>query len=671
MQSVATTMSDMHSAAGDMTLDADASVMTTTSVATSQGGKKGRARKAATAKTRKTKVKKDEAVEILEDSEAPPPPPPKPTRGRKRGSEEVEDSIVMTVEVPAPKRRATRGKVSDAMADKTATMMADAQDTDMGDAPPAPPAKQPAGRKKGRASNAKTTTTTTTRKASATSLKAKASTASLRAQAAAALDDDDLERQLQADLERPLTEDEYMTADSESERTKPAAPPAGKATAKKSASSSRKATARNQQEHQRDDYAMFDPAPVPDDDAQVEEELRALETEMNAEQEREQEPLEVPKKGRKTGGTRKASKQTRKAKAAAPPPPPEPAAEEQPEVEEDSIVVSSVAPEPEAAVLEDPDTSSGTVVNKTEASRPAAAATATAVAKPRGRPKKNSAVSQPVIAEQAEPEPTDAATATPQPDDAVSVVVGPPVPSSHPLTSTAQAQQTQTQSHSQHSRNVNKSLPPPPPPSPPPQSEKPTAAQQPQPQPQPPATPRRLAANRTTGAHPSASANAKQATLSPSQSPQSSDAENRPPSSRPAGGSSGAAKRVVLAPPVPALVPPATPGGRNGNAYASPSRRNVVAGLRSAQPWRAVDLDLVFALVGEGEERGEVDVDGLLRRGGAELSTPERDMTVEEWIFYNAGLAEQMLKAECEGMVSKFEVEGGRAMRVLEGLVVE
>src|SRR4051794_9531924 len=62
-QSVATTMSDLQSAAGDMTLDPDLSVMTTTSVAT-QGGKKGRPRKAATAKTRKTKAKKEEAVEI-------------------------------------------------------------------------------------------------------------------------------------------------------------------------------------------------------------------------------------------------------------------------------------------------------------------------------------------------------------------------------------------------------------------------------------------------------------------------------------------------------------------------------------------------------------------------------------------------------------------------------
>jgi hypothetical protein len=46
-------------------------------------------------------------------------------------------------------------------------------------------------------------------------------------------------------------------------------------------------------------------------------------------------------------------------------------------------------------------------------------------------------------------------------------------------------------------------------------------------------------------------------------------------------------------------------------------------------------------------------------------------MTVEEWIYYNAGRAEQQLKHECETLVSNFESEGSRAMRVLEGLIVE
>jgi hypothetical protein len=638
VQSVATTMSDMHSAAGDMTLDPDVSVMTTTSVAT-QGSKKGRPRKAATAKTRKTRAKKDEAVEILEDAEdaeMPPPPPAKPSRGRKRGSEAVEDSVVMNTEAPAPKKRAVRGGRATEAVEDSIVMNAEDQEVDMVEAS-APPAKQPAGRKKGRASNAKPTA----RKASAASLKGKASTASLRAQAAM---DDELDQQLQADLERPLTEDEYMTADSESERNKPA--PAIKKHASKKAATSHKPAARSQQEQQ-DDYAMFDPAPVEDDDAQVDEELRALEAEMNIE--KDPEPLQVPKKGKKAG-TRKVSRQTKKAKEPeAPPPPPEPVDEP----EEDSIVVTKlpeVAPEPET--VEDPDTSSGTVVNKTSS------APVTQAKRGRGRPKKTSTASQ-VSTTEAEPEPVVPATQAPPDDaameaednvrDSISVIKPLEKEPSRTLTSGAQAKV---------SRGINKSLPPAPP-SPPPQSEKPAP-------PTPaPATPR---AHHTTAP----SASAKQATISPSQSPQSSDAENQPPSSKPASSSSVAAKRVVLA---AFPLPPTTPGRNMMNASSSPSRRNVVAGLRSTQPWKPVDLDLVFGLVGKGEgeaeAEAEVEVGKLLKRGGTELSTPERNMTVEEWIFYNAGLAEQMLTAECEAMVNKFEVEGGRAMGVLEGLVVE
>jgi hypothetical protein len=37
--------------------------------------------------------------------------------------------------------------------------------------------------------------------------------------------------------------------------------------------------------------------------------------------------------------------------------------------------------------------------------------------------------------------------------------------------------------------------------------------------------------------------------------------------------------------------------------------------------------------------------------------------------MYNASLAEEKLRGECERMVGVFEREGGRAMRVLEGVV--
>lgn len=90
-----------------------------------------------------------------------------------------------------------------------------------------------------------------------------------------------------------------------------------------------------------------------------------------------------------------------------------------------------------------------------------------------------------------------------------------------------------------------------------------------------------------------------------------------------------------------------------------------MAGLRSTAKWAAADLDAVFASPDDG------GVGAQLRKNAAELSTPEKRMTVEEWVYHNAGLAEQKLRHECEAMVSSFEREGTKAMGVLEGLVVD
>ncbi|CAK7265089.1 hypothetical protein SEPCBS57363_001410 [Sporothrix epigloea] len=165
-------------------------------------------------------------------------------------------------------------------------------------------------------------------------------------------------------------------------------------------------------------------------------------------------------------------------------------------------------------------------------------------------------------------------------------------------------------------------------------------------------------------------ASAKQATLSPSQSPQSSDAENHPPSSRPATISAGKVKRVALATmQIPtALAAPSTPGGISTYARpGSPSKRsNTIGGLRSAISWSAVDVDAIFDI---DKENGD-DILGQFLRKGTDLSTPEKAMTVEGFIFHNAGQAERMLKEGCEAMVSVFEQQGTEAMRVLESLEV-
>lgn len=626
MQSVATATS-----VGDVTADHDDSVLTTTSVLTQGGTRKSRTtRRAAplTVKTRKTRAKKDDAVEMHDhepqDTEMPPPPLPKPARGRKRASDAMDEPAVT-----APKKQARRAKISHGV--DSSVLQEEGESI--------APGKPGPGRKKGRASTAKS------RKASSSSLRSQASTASLRARVP---DDDELDRQLQADLERPLTEDEDLAAHSDSEKKKEAATATATATAtaplasppepgptqaargrpRRGTTTPRSST--SSQKQSVDDYAMFDPAPLEVDDDVVHAEFKALEAEMASERAEaqaasqaapEQETLSVPKKGRKPG-TRKASKQTRKAKEPSPPAEPadqpmEDGLEPGPEpVPKDRVIEEAVAEtevnmeNAEAQSAEGHDTSSGTVVTG-ETSRLGSGK------RGRGRPDKKSRPSQPAAEER---------------QQAVVPSAGPARVEVVTVTRTPAAART------------DKSLPPPPPPS--------TARQEPQ---QAPATPR---------VH--ATPSAKQAALSPSQSPQASDAENQPPSSKPARRTPApipaTAKRVVLA---------ATPAR---GVLGSPSRRPVIGGLQSTTPWAAADLDALFPSPvgggGGGDGPGTSGVEELLRQG-SELTSPEKRMTVEEWVLFNAGQADLKLRQECEAMVSAFEREGGRAMAVLEGLVVD
>ena len=51
------------------------------------------------------------------------------------------------------------------------------------------------------------------------------------------------------------------------------------------------------------------------------------------------------------------------------------------------------------------------------------------------------------------------------------------------------------------------------------------------------------------------------------------------------------------------------------------------------------------------------------------LSSPERKMSVQEWILFNAKSGEERLRRECERLVGRFEGEGVRALKALEGIV--
>lgn len=139
-------------------------------------------------------------------------------------------------------------------------------------------------------------------------------------------------------------------------------------------------------------------------------------------------------------------------------------------------------------------------------------------------------------------------------------------------------------------------------------------------------------------------------------SPQSSDAENRPPSTR------RSSRNRVLSPSnkqisqTPQAAKTPSPTKPNANAES----------LRTSRPWIPIDIEDI--LFGVGSDKENANEDGPWGGAKGELTSPEKRMTIEEWIFWNARTGEDKLKRECERLVSHFEREGGRAMRALEGI---
>ncbi|KKK26541.1 hypothetical protein ARAM_005560 [Aspergillus rambellii] len=144
---------------------------------------------------------------------------------------------------------------------------------------------------------------------------------------------------------------------------------------------------------------------------------------------------------------------------------------------------------------------------------------------------------------------------------------------------------------------------------------------------------------------------------SPSLSPQSSDAENQPPSLKPSSQRaqmSSPSKRAPVRIPLAASTP-------------SPSKRNVPSGrLQTSHPWVPIDFDEI--LLASASDKENANLHGALNNIKGELTSPEKKMTVEEWIMWNAKNGEERLKRECERLVGQFEREGARAIRTIEGI---
>ena len=153
---------------------------------------------------------------------------------------------------------------------------------------------------------------------------------------------------------------------------------------------------------------------------------------------------------------------------------------------------------------------------------------------------------------------------------------------------------------------------------------------------------------------------AQTAHSTPAASPQSSDAENHPPSSRPS----------EVRPPLALLSPTKSQMTRIPLAVSTPTRspvKNTFSRLQTSVPWTMTDLEQIFqGTPGQEKENNPFNLSIDAVQGG--LTSPEKKMTVEQWIQFNAQRGEEKFRSECERTVSKFEAEGMRAMKTLEGI---
>ncbi|MCJ1260825.1 hypothetical protein MMC22_000688 [Lobaria immixta] len=154
-----------------------------------------------------------------------------------------------------------------------------------------------------------------------------------------------------------------------------------------------------------------------------------------------------------------------------------------------------------------------------------------------------------------------------------------------------------------------------------------------------------------------------QTTPRPVLSPQSSDAENQPPSSRPS------ATRPPLSVKSPLNKHTLQIRSAACTPTALPSKQSNLR-LQSAAPWVPADVEKLFlGSPAANEENDPFTVVAVIAQSVNEsLTSPEKKLSMEEWIYCKARQAEEKLRSDCERLVGKFEGEGVRALRTLEGI---
>lgn len=124
---------------------------------------------------------------------------------------------------------------------------------------------------------------------------------------------------------------------------------------------------------------------------------------------------------------------------------------------------------------------------------------------------------------------------------------------------------------------------------------------------------------------------------------------------------------IILSPTKTTRIPLAasTPNRSPAKMLLSPSKQ--VSHLSSSVPWIAADLETVLVPSPQASP-GKLSSQLAAAAGG--LTSPEKKMSVEQWVRHRAQQGEEELRKRCEQMVATFEKEGMRAVQSLNGINV-
>jgi len=89
----------------------------------------------------------------------------------------------------------------------------------------------------------------------------------------------------------------------------------------------------------------------------------------------------------------------------------------------------------------------------------------------------------------------------------------------------------------------------------------------------------------------------------------------------------------------------------------------------SIAKWRPIVISEIFSDANFEKENVDIDMtdtENMADAVLASLTSPEKRMTVEEFVLHNAKRGEQKLRRECQRQIAAFEAEARRALATLD-----